>query len=146
MISMTQSGLRRFLVRADSVVYPMLVVPLTAFLPARLAYGVAIVRGDLLYRWNLDRRKEIEQLIQSAVEGKDLVPSLESVTRSYYRFKSCDMVDAMRLLGDGKAFSRLVDVRGLDFLDAAIAGADLNGGGHSPLYDHRRDGHGVLQL
>ena len=119
--SATQSGLRRFLVKADSVVYPIIVM-LTAFLPARLAYGVAIVRGDLLYRCDSDTRKEIEQLIQSAIEGKDLIPSLESVTRAYFRNKSCSVVDGMRLLGDGKALSRLVEVRGLNYLDAAIAG------------------------
>jgi lauroyl/myristoyl acyltransferase len=119
--SAIQSGLGKFLVRADSVVYPIIVM-LTAFLPARLAYGVAILRGDLLYRWDSETRVETEQLIQTAVESMDLTPSLESVTRAYFRNKSCSVVDGMRLLGDGKALSGLVEVRGLNYLDAAIVG------------------------
>jgi KDO2-lipid IV(A) lauroyltransferase len=100
----------------------MLVVPLTAFLPARLAYGMAIVRGDLLYRLDSATRKEIERTIQTALKDKNLIPSLESVTRAYFRNNSCSVVDNMRLLGDGRALSRLVDVRGLNYLNAAIAG------------------------
>jgi lauroyl/myristoyl acyltransferase len=112
---------RRLALRIDHFVYPLLIVPLVALLPARLAYGVAVLRGDLIYRWNTVERREIAQLMESNLECERAPLSLDQLLRDYYRMISCSTIDAMRLLGEGKALTGLVRIDGIEHIRTALA-------------------------
>src|SRR5208282_5301059 len=56
------------------------------------------------------------------VFGDQLTPEeRNSVARDFYRTESCQKIDAMRLLGNGGALLKLVEIRGLEHLKAALA-------------------------
>lgn len=103
--------------------------PLWIFLPAPLAYGIAVLRGDLLCRFGklyseLDRcyfsREEIIRTLKR-VFGDQLSPEKRSrVARDFFRLRCCEIVDAMRF-GRGRALGRLVEIHGLDHIEAALA-------------------------
>jgi phosphatidylinositol dimannoside acyltransferase len=46
----------------------------------------------------------------------------ERVTRDIFRISSCEVIDLMRLRGRARALGRLVEIRGREHLDAALAG------------------------
>jgi KDO2-lipid IV(A) lauroyltransferase len=43
------------------------------------------------------------------------------VTRDIFRHRSCEAVDVMRMAGSGRALARLVEIRGLEHIEAALA-------------------------
>jgi len=116
--------IRRIVLRIDARSYPWFVVPLVAFLPAPLAYGVALLRSDLRYRIGeagqpsqLETTCALELLFGDRLTTKER----DRIARDYGRVRSCGTIDAMRLLGRGKALVSLVEVRGLEHLEAARA-------------------------
>jgi len=120
----TSSAARRTLLQIDSRSYPRFVVPLVAFLPAPLAYGVALLRSDLRYRiggaTEPSRMETVHAL--KLLFGDRLTPrKRDNIARDYARMRSCETIDAMRLLGRGKALTGLVEARGLEHLKAALA-------------------------
>jgi KDO2-lipid IV(A) lauroyltransferase len=46
----------------------------------------------------------------------------ERLTRDLFRFRSCEVVDVMRLRGRARSLARLVEIRGREHLQAALAG------------------------
>jgi len=113
---------RDILLLIDLRTYHRFVVPLVAFLPAPLAYGVALFRSDLRYRLlGSSRRNTLYSL--ELLFGSRLGPrARDRIGRDYYRNLSCGSIDAMRMLGSGKALLNLVEVRGVEHLKAACAG------------------------
>ena len=107
--------------RAEGFAYWTVIAPLAAWLPARLAYRVACWRGDWTRRlWPLKRAEIIRDLRQ--VLGDEVTPSeADRLVREIFRYRACEIMDLMRLRGNGRALARLVEIRGRDHLEAALA-------------------------
>lgn len=96
-------------------------MPLVAFLPAPFAYGIAILVGDLRYRFYPEFRGEIEYTLLRVLGDRLSSEERSQATRDWYRLRSCETVDAIRLAGDGRSLARLVEIRGLEHIYAALA-------------------------
>ena len=112
---------KNVLLTVDQYVYHGLVAPLAAFLPAQLAYGVALFRSDLRYQLQGSYRRQIKYSLEFLFGDRFSDKQRDQVVRDYFRSKSCETIDAMRMLGRGKSLLELVEVRGLEHLDAALA-------------------------
>ena len=109
------------LCRLELGLYHVLIVPLVAFLPAPFAYGIARLQGNLRYRLDRSKRRSLMEGLEG-VFGDSLKPAERiQVTRDFFRLRSCEAIDVMRLAGKGRALARLVEVRGLEHLEAALA-------------------------
>ncbi len=98
-----------------------LAMRLVAFLPAPLAYRLACLHGDLRY-WRETNAREAVMFGLKEVLGDQLNPAERAkVTRKYFRLRACEAIDQPRLAGRGRALSRLVEVRGLEHIEAALA-------------------------
>jgi len=118
-------GVRAAILTVEDSAYIRFAAPIVAFLPAPLAYGVALLQGDIRYRLGGARESRRRQTICALqlLFGDRLTPqSRDRMARDYSRIRACDAIDGMRLLGRGRALSGLVEVRGLEHLEAALAG------------------------
>lgn len=107
--------------RFEELLYRLVIVPLVAFLPAPLAYRVACLRGDWCYRIDKVKRKQILSNLEG-VFGDELSPAeRERVARDFFRMKSCQAIDGMRLAGKGRALAQLVEIHGLEHIESALA-------------------------
>ncbi len=96
--------------------------PLLAYLPAAVGYRLACWRGDWLFRYQAANRAEIARNLES-VFGSEFSPAaVRHVTRESFRLSSCAMVDAMRLRHNARPMRGLVEIRGRENLEAALAG------------------------
>jgi lauroyl/myristoyl acyltransferase len=112
----------RLLRSAESVVYWLVVAPLAAHLPARLAYRVACWRGDLCFWYRAGKRSEIVRNLRGVL-GDELGPQeADDLAREFFRMTSCEAIDVMRLRGRARALKKLVEIQGREHLDAALAG------------------------
>ena len=108
--------------RLELGLYHLIIAPLVAFLPARLAYGAACRRADWRYRWDMSAREEIIRNLEGVLGEQLSEAERERVARDFFRVRSCEAVDVMRLAGRGRALARLVEIRGLEHVEAALAG------------------------
>jgi len=113
---------RELLLSIDHRTFALLVVPLVAFLPAQLAYGVALFRSDMRYRLSGSYPNQIKYSMKYLFGDRLNAIQLDHAARDYFRSESCATIDAMRMLGGGKSLLGLVEVRGLEHLNAALAG------------------------
>jgi lauroyl/myristoyl acyltransferase len=112
----------RLLRRAEVVAYYLAVAPLLALLPASLAYRGACRRGDWTFRHWPQKRSEVVRDLRRVL-GEELGPEeAERVARDVFRIRSCEVIDLMRLRGQAGSLGRLVEIRGREHLDAALAG------------------------
>ena len=112
----------RLLRSAEGVAYWLVVAPLVARLPARLAYRVACWRGDWGFRYRAGKRSEIVRNL-CRVLGDELGPEeAERVAREFFRMISCEVIDVMRLRGRAGSLGKLVEIRGREHVEAALAG------------------------
>ena len=131
----------------EGVAYWAAAAPVLARLPAAPGYRIACWRGDLLFRCQAGKRAELARNVR-LVLGNDLSPAAaQQVVRDWFRLVSCSTVDVKRLRRGARPLRRLVEIRGQEHLEAALAagkGAILcsarsdqrhlrDGGGH-----HRR--------
>lgn len=94
---------------------------LVASLPASLAYRLACLRGDWRY-WRETSAREAIMFGLKEVLGDQLNPAERTqVTRRYFRLRDCEAIDQTRLAGSGRALSRLVEIHGLEHIEAALA-------------------------
>jgi phosphatidylinositol dimannoside acyltransferase len=113
--------MERLLRSAEAVVYWLVVAPLAARLPARLAYRIACWRADLCSRYRAGKRADIECNLRRVL-GDELRPGeAEQLAREFFRMTSCEVIDVIRLRGRGQALAKLVEIRGREHLDAALA-------------------------
>ena len=107
--------------RAEIAAYWLAAAPLLARLPASIAYRVACWRGDWVFRcWPEKRSEVVRSLCQ--VLGEELSPQeAEQVARDVFRSSSCQVIDVMRLRGQARSLGKLVEIRGREHLDAALA-------------------------
>ena len=108
--------------RAEIVAYWLAVAPLTARLPASLAYGVACWRGDQCFRYWPQKRAEVVHGLREVLGEELSEEAAQRVARDVFRSVSCQVIDVMRLRGRAAPLERLVEVRGREHLDAALAG------------------------
>jgi Kdo2-lipid IVA lauroyltransferase/acyltransferase len=107
--------------RAETIAFWLVVAPLAARLPARIAYRVACWRGDWNFRYRAEERFEIVHNMRRVL-GNELGPEeAEALARDYFRMSSCRIIDVMRLRGRARSLGRLVEIRGREHLDAALA-------------------------
>ena len=111
----------RLLVQAEVVAFWLAVAPLLALLPARLAYRAARWRGDWTFRSSPGKRREVVRSLRHVL-GEELSPQAAArVARDVFRIRTCEVVDLMRLRGRARSLQGLVEVRGREHLDAALA-------------------------
>jgi lauroyl/myristoyl acyltransferase len=107
---------------AEGIAYWGAVAPLAACLPADLAYRVACWRGDWSFRHWPAKRAEIVRNLREVLGDELGQEEAERLARDLFRFLSCEVIDVMRLRGRARALDRLVEIRGREHLDAALAG------------------------
>jgi len=104
----------------DDMLYGRWVATIVGFLPASLAYGVAQLRADLLSSL-ADSRKGKTACLELLFGDKLSPDDRREMAREYFRVRSCEPIDTVRLFGDGRRLLGLVEVRGLEHLKAAHA-------------------------
>jgi Kdo2-lipid IVA lauroyltransferase/acyltransferase len=131
---------RRLLSNAENFAYWLAVAPLAACLPGSLAYRFACWHGDWISRHWAGKRSEIVANLRRVL-GDELGPDeAERVARDAFRFMSCQVIDVMRLRGRARSLDRLVEIRGREHLDAALAGGkgailcSAHFGSHTPVF------------
>jgi KDO2-lipid IV(A) lauroyltransferase len=111
----------RLLRNADWLAYWLVVAPLAARLPARAAYRIACWRGDLGFRYRVAKRTEIVANLRE-VFGDQISPEeAQREAREYFRLISCEVIDTMLLRDQTRPLAKLVEIRGREHLDAALA-------------------------
>ncbi len=109
------------LTRLEILVFWAVVAPSAAVLPARLAYWVGCRRGDWLFRHRPEGPALVKRnLLQ--VFGDTLSPAeAERLAREFSRAGSCEVIDIMRLRNGARPLRKLVEFRGREHLEAAMA-------------------------
>ena len=107
--------------KAETIAYWLVVAPLAARLPASLAYRVACWRGDWNFRYRAEQRSEIVRNMRRVLDDEFGPEEAEGLAREYFRMSSCRIIDVMRLRGRARSLGRLVEIRGREHLDAALA-------------------------
>jgi KDO2-lipid IV(A) lauroyltransferase len=75
----------------------------------------------LTYRYRAGKRSEIVRNLR-LIFGNELGPDeAEHLARDFFRFRACHVIDVMRLRGRARALGKLVEIRGREHLDAALA-------------------------
>ena len=112
---------RSLVAQLELVAFWLVVAPLTALLPARLAYWVACRRGDWAFRnWPEGAAIVKRNLLQ--LFGDTLSPAeAERLAREFTRINSCEVIDIMRLRNRTRPLGKLVEFRGREHLEAAMA-------------------------
>ena len=112
----------RLLRNAESVAYWLAVAPLASRLPARLAYRAACWRGDWGFRHRAGQRAEIVRNLRQVLGDELSEEEAERQAREFFRMRSCEVIDVMLLRGRAGSLGKLVEIRGREHLEAALAG------------------------
>lgn len=108
--------------RAEALAYWMVIAPLAARLPASVAYRVACWRGDWTRRAWPRKRTEMARHLRIVLGDGVSEDEVERLVRELFRYRSCEIMDLMLLRGSARALTKLVEIRGRQHLDAALAG------------------------
>ena len=114
--------MRRLLRPAETIAFWLVVAPLLALLPARLAYRAACLRGDLTFRYWPEKRAEVTHGLRQVLGDELSAHEAERLARAVFRIRTCEVIDLMRLRGRASSLGKLVEIRGREHLDAALAG------------------------
>jgi KDO2-lipid IV(A) lauroyltransferase len=76
----------------------------------------------LHFRYRAGKRSEIVRNLRLVLGDELGLDEAERLARDFFRFRSCQVVDVMRLRGRAWSLGRLVEIRGREHLDAALAG------------------------
>jgi lauroyl/myristoyl acyltransferase len=101
--------------------YWVAVAPVLARLPAALGYRLACWRGDLLFRCEAEKRTELARNVRLVLGNEFSPAAAQQVIRDWFRLASCCTVDVKRLRRGARPLRRLVEIRGLEHLEAALA-------------------------
>jgi KDO2-lipid IV(A) lauroyltransferase len=105
----------------EGVAYWGVAASALARLPAALGYRLACWRGDCLFRCQSRKRTELARNLR-LVLGNELTPAaVQKVTREWFRFASCEVVDVKRLRRGARPLRRLVKIHGREHLEVALA-------------------------
>lgn len=118
---MSESRVERLLRSAEGVAYWAAVAPTVAYLPSGLGYRIACWRGDWEFRYRHGKRAALIRNLRELL-GDELSPdAAQRLARDWFRFASCEAIDVMRLRYRAAPLRRLVEIRGREHLDAALA-------------------------
>jgi len=92
-----------------------------ARLPAALGYHMACWRADWLFRRQAGKRTEIARNLRLVLGNELSAEAAQQVTREWFRLNSCETVDIKRLRHGARPLRRLVEIRGREHLEAALA-------------------------
>jgi KDO2-lipid IV(A) lauroyltransferase len=107
--------------RAEGVLYWAMAAPVLGRMPAALGYRLACRRGDWLFAHEPGKRAELASNLRHVL-GDDLSPdAVQQMTREWFRLASCEAIDVKRLRNSGRALRRLVEIRGRQHLETALA-------------------------
>jgi KDO2-lipid IV(A) lauroyltransferase len=107
---------------AEGVAFWLVTAPFLALLPSGIGYRAACLRGDWTFRSDPGKRDEITSSLR-LVLGEELgEQEAERMTREVFRQRNCWVIDVMRMRRKGKGLGKLVEIRGREHLDAALAG------------------------
>jgi lauroyl/myristoyl acyltransferase len=110
--------------RAEGALYWAAVAPVLGRMPAALGYRLACRRGDWLFAHEPGKRAELASNLRHVL-AHDLSPeAVQQMTREWFRLASCEAVDVKRLRHTGRALRRLVEIRGREQLERALAGGN----------------------
>jgi lauroyl/myristoyl acyltransferase len=107
---------------AEGAAYWAAAAPILARLPAAIGYRVACWRGDWLFRFEAARRTELARNLRLVLGNELSAAAARQVTREWFRLFSCEAVDVKRLRHGARPLRRLVEIRGREHLEAALAG------------------------
>jgi lauroyl/myristoyl acyltransferase len=114
---------RRGMAAADKIriAVSILAAPALARLPAALGYRIACWQADLLFWCQVRKRTELARNAQ-LVLGNGLSPAAaKRIARDWFRLASCEAVDVKQLRRGTRPLRRLVEIRGGEHLEAALA-------------------------
>jgi lauroyl/myristoyl acyltransferase len=106
----------------EGAAYWAAVAPLVACLPAALGYRVACWRGDWEFRHRHGKRAALVRNLRRLLGDELDRVGARRLARQWFRFASCEAVDVMRLRYRARPLQRLVEIRGREHLEAALAG------------------------
>ena len=119
---MGESRAEKLLRSVEGVAYWGAVAPALACLPPAAGYRLACRRGDWNSRHRHAKQAELIRNLRQLL-GDELGPDAAlRLSRDWFRFASCEAVDVMRLRCRARGLLRLVEIRGRERLDAALAG------------------------
>jgi phosphatidylinositol dimannoside acyltransferase len=118
---MPESRVERLLRSVEGAAWWAAAAPALARLPAALGYRIACWRGDWDWRYRHAKRAELERNLRQLL-GDELGPgAAERLARDWFRFASCEAIDVMRMRHRARPLRRLVEIRGREHLEAALA-------------------------
>jgi lauroyl/myristoyl acyltransferase len=118
---MRERRAERLLRSAEGAAYWAAVAPAVARLPPALSYRIACWRGDWDCRYRHAKRAELIRNLQQLF-GRELGRvAARRLARDWFRLASCEAIDVMRMRHRARPLRRLVEVRGLEHLAAALA-------------------------
>lgn len=110
---------RRVLLKYEQMLFRILALPI-ALMPAPIAYGLAVLRGDYLFSLDTSTREARLESLERAF-GDELTPlTIKRILRDTFRLRSCERVDVMRLIGDGNRLRGLVSINGLENIQQSL--------------------------
>ena len=109
------------LCKLERLLFLLVIVPLVAFLPAPMAYGIACWFGDWTYRHDTLACERLINNLEGVIGDQLSYTERAQVTRDFFRRRSCEAMDMMRLAGRGRSLARLVEMRGLEHIEAALS-------------------------
>jgi len=112
--------IRRLLRPVETIAFWLVVAPLLALLPGRLAYRAACLRGDLTCWYWPEKRAEVTRGLRQVLGEELSAHEAERLTREIFRIRTCEVIDLMRLRGRARSLGKLVEIRGREHLDAAL--------------------------
>jgi KDO2-lipid IV(A) lauroyltransferase len=112
----------QLLFQAESVAFWLAVAPLLALLPARLSYRAACWRADWTFRYWPEKRGEVLTNLRQVLGTGLSQQEAERLAREIFRIRTCEVIDLMRLRGRARSLRKLVEIRGREHLEAALAG------------------------
>ena len=112
---------RKLLRKVEFAAYWAAVAPFLARLPAALGYRMACWRGDWLFRCQAGKRTEVARNLRLVLGNELSAEAAQQVTREWFRLLSCEAVDVKRLRHGARPLRRLVEIRGREHLEAALA-------------------------
>ena len=118
---MGESRVERLLRSVEGVAYWAAVAPALACLPPALGYRIACWRGGWDFRYRHAKRTELIRNLRELL-GDELSPAAtQRLARDWFRFASCEAIDVMRLRFRARPLRQLVEIRGREHLEAALA-------------------------
>jgi KDO2-lipid IV(A) lauroyltransferase len=106
---------------AEGAAYWAAAAPVLARLPAAVGYRIACWRGDWVSRCQAGRRAELARNLRLVLGDELSAAAAQQVAREWFRLAACEAVDVKRLRHGARPLRRLVEIRGREHLEAALA-------------------------